>query len=647
VLYKELSRLKTVASPVSKETDLVLPESSVSHFYTKGRLLSFFPQLTLNGVTFLKEDCPEEVVKTLSGSLTDLDHLKIGYPATSQVVTGTNNAAIGSIIDYKLHDDGVDIVCKLEREIVSALGYSPDDFKPGEGLFASYSQEADYLLTESKFLVLDKNDLTKIKKTLSYTEGVELGYTDKSGHPIHSRMGTDGKWDYVLYHDDPVFLAVSPKSFCGVGHVVNPADASAIISKVTSARNGGLGSGIDNDQNPDLEFSDLNPSQGFYKKHGIKGSDGNYHLPLPPKGHPQAKRYARAVLARAHQVTKLSPEQVAAQVRKAKDILGETEKSSSAFYPGMDEGPDAPREMTGLSGVYDNPTGADLNVWADDYMTHPEILTASVDKYADEEDDGKSPDDFYAACYSDYDFSNKEDGQPADQKSRMFRIKNDKGELDRKRLVAHYRTLTGTRGPVHKLSNMPIQVRRHALATIRQGLKDTNPMKRTVSSMEANPEIEALKTRIAELQDQANGKVSAEDHQKALSAVEAKDAEIAALTAKIAELTDAQKVLSSQLEEIKAKELSTARANELHSILPFTEDELKAETHVEYVKGLSSYSPVEFENLKLSRKIQALEKAQAVTEKALSSAPNRPRVNLVRDPEPTNQETTSLSVELY
>lgn len=65
----------------------------------------------------------------------------------------------------------------------------------------------------------------------------------------------------------------------------------------------------------------------FRKKHGVPPSGkgphpaSSYKLPLPPATHPMAKRYARAVLSRAHKTKGVSPANVAKQVRKANRIL--------------------------------------------------------------------------------------------------------------------------------------------------------------------------------------------------------------------------------------------------------------------------------------------------------------------------------------
>lgn len=76
----------------------------------------------------------------------------------------------------------------------------------------------------------------------------------------------------------------------------------------------------------------LAPDAAFRKKYGIppKGTppaggwaDSDYGFPLPPANHPDAKKYARAVLSRAHQNGTHDPADVAKQVAKARRILGE------------------------------------------------------------------------------------------------------------------------------------------------------------------------------------------------------------------------------------------------------------------------------------------------------------------------------------
>ncbi|HEX3456637.1 MAG TPA: hypothetical protein VHR97_01665 [Candidatus Baltobacteraceae bacterium] len=77
----------------------------------------------------------------------------------------------------------------------------------------------------------------------------------------------------------------------------------------------------------------------FRRKHGIppKGkppaggwADSDYGYPLPPSDHPQAYKFARAVVSRAHQNTKFDPDQLAKQVRRAQTIIAKHEKNGGA-----------------------------------------------------------------------------------------------------------------------------------------------------------------------------------------------------------------------------------------------------------------------------------------------------------------------------
>ncbi len=82
---------------------------------------------------------------------------------------------------------------------------------------------------------------------------------------------------------------------------------------------------------------DLNPTAGFKRKHGILSTagkakkpadrvDSDWGFPLPPGN----KRFARAVLSRAHQSTKYDKADVDRQVRKAKAIIGKGKTAESA-----------------------------------------------------------------------------------------------------------------------------------------------------------------------------------------------------------------------------------------------------------------------------------------------------------------------------
>jgi|GEM_PF-978199 len=74
----------------------------------------------------------------------------------------------------------------------------------------------------------------------------------------------------------------------------------------------------------------------FRRKYGIppKGNssapDSEWGFPLPPAGHPDALKFARAVLDRAHQATNFAPADVARQVAKARRIIKGEHKWNTA-----------------------------------------------------------------------------------------------------------------------------------------------------------------------------------------------------------------------------------------------------------------------------------------------------------------------------
>jgi hypothetical protein len=597
-----------VVSKISPSKDLKLPEQTITHFFTGGRILSWFPEINLNGYTFFKEDCPDEIVSTLVNSLVDLDHLKPTYGAHSRLIDSgpKTNTSCGSIVEATADDKGISIICKIERVIAKAFGFTPDDFAPGKVL-GQYSQECDHDWMEGKFIAVDKKNPSKIVKEFSYLEGKEIGL-----EPSH--VGADGKWKYTLYEGNPVYFAVKPKSFSGVGHVQTPADSTAIVQKLAAS----------------AMHSGLAPTAEFRKKYGIapKGDapkegwpPSAYGFPLPPKGHPEAIRYAHAVLTRAHQNTKYDPVDLAKQVKKAQEILGEG-KVTSDFFPNMEEGGGANNDMTGLYGDA-QPTSpqypsTDENVWTDGLATMPGIMTADVDKYHKEflqgyDDVGgtDTPDGHFAASWSCQNNSclgsAPDDGLPTLHKHNEFKIKDKNGELDRDRLVAAFQAMAGLRGAVTRVHHIPGAVLKHAMATVRHGLIKTNPVKKELSKiMEDTPE--ALKARIAELQKLAS-MANPQELEKLVAAKDAAEASVGTLTTTITELKATIDKLQASLTEKDAKiaadeaeKLVASRYAELASVHPFSDDEKKdAEKHEIFRKSLAALSTESFEIAKLRR----------------------------------------------
>ena len=523
------------------------PQATPTHFFTAGKVLSFFPVCNENGMTFFKDDVPDDMVNTLVGSTVDIQHVKPGYNITDSAIKGSN-ATIGAITEARKTADGIEIVTKLERTVVSAMGFSPEDFEPGVGRFAKYSQECDYRTSEARFIAVDKSDPSKVVATLDYADGIERGLRP-------SAVGHDGKWDYCLLDGNPVFLAVKPVSFSGAGHVANPADPSAQTFKMAASKQAAL-----------------------------------------------------------------------------------------SFMPGMDQAGDFPADMVWNGSALD--PSAEGNIWATDITAHPDILTADVDKFHKERDNGKEddpamPDSHFAACWSSLDGQNVTNGVPKVNRTRLLRIKDNKGNLDRGRLISCYQSLMGSRG--HLRPDMPEMVRNHALAVVRRGLKMTKPeiFKENSSKMEINPEIEALNTQIAKLREDAEKAVSAADHQSVIAERDALKADIEKLQASLKEVTEEKATLVASLGEYKEKELSSARFAELEAVLPFSEEEKTAETFGEYVKSLARLSEDGIAIEKLRRENQKLNK-EVAAQKAVASRAFRPVLNPV--PTPEGEEDTVIGV---
>jgi hypothetical protein len=510
-------------------------EPTGTHFGTAGRLLSYFPQINLNGITFLEEDITPDLVQTLVGSLVDIAHVKPLYGVTSNLVPGAKNATIGAIVDAKMvAGKGIDISCKLERIVTRGFGYTPEDFTPGSGGLATYSQECEFNPLDGHFIVVDKSKPDKILHKIPYADGVALGMSmDKISRCV------SGKWEYVLHEGNPVYYAPKPSSFSGVAHLAAPADVSAVTYRMAAAAN----------------------------------------------------------LA-AQVVEALPGADLQTQLDKARELI-------KSDYNGMDGPPRfPPQDEVGLSdGAAYN--GNDLNVYASDFLTHPDILSGvGVDKWDHSEDDAnnpKIPDDHFAANYSCMDYSNVADSKPSIMKKRAFRVKNEKGEFDRRRLIAAYRALAGMRGRVDVARDLPNGVKAHAFALVRQGLKETKPKTQKGASSIMDPEIETLNQRIKELQTAQERMVSGDAHAAVVAEVETLKAAVAAKEAEHQALSTENTELKAKVKEFQDAALSAERLAALSAVLPYTEDEKKADTFGEFVKSLAGVSEDRFETMKLQR----------------------------------------------
>jgi hypothetical protein len=316
-------------------------------------------------------------------------------------------------------------------------------------------------------------------------------------------------------------------------------------------------------------------------------------------------------------------------------------KNKSDFYDGMDGGGVAPDSMSD-SGR----RSADMSIWAADTTANPDLLTADVSKFHKEEDDGKAPDDFFACQFSMADFSSVTNGQPSVIQKRAFRIKDDKGNLDRKRLIAAYQALMGVRGAIHKADEIPARVRKHGLSVVRQGLKATLPnfiKEKSSLTMPDLPTVEELNEQIKQLKEVKA--VSKADHDAVIAERDAKAAEVANLTAsleaanaQVESIKTALATAEADVAEFKNKALSAQRYAELEAVLPFGDTEkADADAHEAFKKSLASLTPEQFDIQVLSRKntklVAALEAAQANSGTQLRLvAAQMPQTNPVPEP---------------
>lgn len=526
-----------IVSGSAGKSPLEVPTPTLTHYFTAGKLLSF-NEPNENGFVFEADKVPDEMVTSLVASTTDLQHVKAGYGFTDKLFPGQDNTTVGAILSAKKTDDGIYIVNKIERAVAKAFGYAPEDFGPGM-IFGKLSQECDFSIPASEWVSMKDG---KIVSRVSYADGVAAGYPIAANNQWAGSHVENGTWKYHKDGDgNPVFMSVKLISFAGAGHVVNPADPSATITRLAASA-------------------------------------------------------ARMV----------------------------------NFIPGMDVGPDAPSAMT----FADEAKTSDGNYFMSDFMTHPDLLNAEVDKHAYEDDDQDDdvPDDHFAACFMRSDYDNVQDGKPAQSKVRAFRIKNDKGELDRKRLIAAYRAIHGLRGNIEKADRLPFHVRASALALVRHGLKETNKnlqgvnkkVSMLVSGVTLTDAQEAEAIANIEKQLLAAQKVITKgDHDAVVAERDDLKTQITTLTASLTEAKTAittlqgeKDTLTAKIADGEAEKLAASRYAELNEILPFSDaDKADAEKHGEFVKGLAKMSADGFDNAKLTRTVAKL------TAQVNSSAP--------------------------
>lgn len=224
----------SAALPTPKITP---PPMDDTHFYKAGRFLSYFPQVNENGVAFEREKV-QPILSRIIATTFDIQHIKPGYDVPDP--KGFKNTTCGAILSYHEDEEGIDAVVKIEREVAKVLGITPEDISAA-GEYGKFSQECEQNPMESEWIIVDKDDPTKILSRVGYLEGMAKGYR-------RSMVGKDGQWHYYTVNGNPVYISPSPLGFVGVGAVETPADPSALIysSRMLSS----FYPGMDADQTP-------------------------------------------------------------------------------------------------------------------------------------------------------------------------------------------------------------------------------------------------------------------------------------------------------------------------------------------------------------------------------------------------------------
>lgn len=577
-------------SPPDATARIAVPQATDTFFYTAGRMLSYFPKINENGMAFFREDC-KGVAKTLMASMSDVQHEKPNYPDNPKNV----NKSIGAICDVLEHEEGIDICCKIEREVAKGLGYTAEDFMPGKGQFAKYSQECDFRPLDTSWIVVDKNDPTKLVKEVGYLEGLVAGYRC-------SRV-VDGQWQHYFDDGNPVYIRVRPTSFSGVGHVINPADTSAQIYNY-SADNSTKQVLVSFFPGIDAPNNDV-PADMVTNVGDVTGEDANW-MANDFQTHPDLITSA----------LNLQTCDLFCSGHDAKEPYGDVHYADPGFqadkkkrYP-LDD-PEHTRAAAHYFGKPENKAK---------YSKEQQGHIADQIRRAEERFGvGDHAESCYAAVYTDPD---EKTGLPVQKKA--LRIRDRDGNYDRNKLIAAYHALLGLRGDIATVRNIPLMVRTHALALVRQGLNETKPkVKETPTksmSMSIEQELEALKLKEAELNKAISGHDTAvnaikADYEKALAS---KDDEISTVKADLAKAVAENEKLVAKIKEFEDAAVAAERLAALEKVLAYTEDEKKAEAFDKFAKALASMSETEFKmelltrhNTKLVAELEANKKAVA------------------------------------
>ena len=652
-----------VASDIFK-SKLTPPTADDAYFYTSGRMLSY-NRPTKNGIIFFRPDC-QPVLDTVQNALSTIAHIKPSNHGIEDIYR-LKNSSFGSILKYVEDEEGIDIICKLDRDLVKSMGFQEADFSPEAGRFSSYSQESSFSPINSPFITVDPAkakvgyfDPGDIVKTYSYAEGRALGLK-----PSFYDLRT-GMWNYNYDPDgNAVFVRVRPIAFTGVGHVILPADETAEIYKYAASEEGDdiiaelygktvsapvldpSGSQIISEpaqitmespdpaialdnaymnnytddfiNHPDLgsPSKDLSSIDGMddYDEGDEPGKPAVIYMPddddiyLNKEDLQEMRAFSKSMSSYIDQLIE-DTDQILSAAGKKKAVRSPYGTNANYGDPGYRGDKkryplDTPEHIRAAAGFWGRAKNKSRYTPAQRAHISAKIKAAEARHKI-----GSYSNASYAAVWT----KNHPEKPDKFVVNRRFRVVNDDGQLDREKLVSAYHSLSGVRGHTALVNDMPGPVKDHALALVRQGLQLT---KNQIKEKSMSQPVDLTPNLTAELEDlKARAQALSSEKDASAAALEAVRQEFSSYKteneALIAELKQSVANLEAEVGTFKSKELSSVRLAQLEAVFPFTDEERTED----FVQSLSSVSEDRMETLLLKREL-AKTKAERAT--ALSS----------------------------
>lgn len=637
------------------QSKLTPPAADDAFFYTAGRMLSY-NRPTKNGIVFFRNDC-QPVLDTIQNALSTIAHIKPSNYGIDDIY-GLKNSSMGSILKFVEDEEGIDIICKNDRDLIHAMGFSESDFNPQFGRFASYSQESSFSPQNSPFITVaaDKAKAgyftpADIIQTYSYSQGRAMGLS-----PSNYDVGKN-VWNYR--HDpegNVVFVRVKPIAFTGVGHVMMPADETAEVYKYAASVEGEevvaelygkstsapiqdtTGGQVVSEPFPD--FDAPNPPIALDNAYMDDYTDDYANHPdlrQPSQeysGIDMADDYDEGENPGKPDVIYIPDDD---DIYLNKDDLAEMRLMSKSLSSYIDQLLDDTNQILSAAGKVRSPYGKNANYADPGFrgdkkrypLDTPEHVRAAASYWGQSKNKSKyTPTErahisarinaakqkhkigsFSNASYAAVWTKNHPEKPDKFVVNRRFRTTDDEGQLDRQKLVSAYHALSGVRGHTALTNDMPGPVRDHALALVRQGLQLTKNQIKEKSMSQPNDltpnitaELEDLKARAQALSSEKDASAKAlEDVRQEFSSYKTEN------EALITELRGEIENLKTEVGGFKSKELSSVRLAQLEAVFPFAEEEKTPE----FVQSLSAVSEDRMETLLLKREL-----AKAKSERA-------------------------------